>query len=210
MSFHRLFHVGVEAIISDVEHRHRHARRTREAALHEAVKYLAVASRKFLQYDKLRVERSRLLGDAVRQGFRDDVGRQSFSSCEVSLSGGTTNHQGAQFKEARIESSDEQNPMNSFSAKPVENILIDEEERLDRSYMAVVINNRKISVLEVAPESIVQDLVGPIIFSLVGESRRPRRASGQFGTRHNGNRERFTTCAGNARNNSAHLSPLSR
>jgi len=67
--------------------------------------------------------------------------------------------------------------MNSFRAKPFENILIDEEERLDRSYMAVVINNRKISVLEATPESIVQDLVVPIIFSLVGESRRPRRAS---------------------------------
>ena len=45
--------------------------------------------------------------------------------------------------------------MNSFSAKPFENILIDEEERLDRPYMAVVINNCKISVLEVTPESIV-------------------------------------------------------
>ena len=128
------------------------------------------------------------------------------ASVALSLAGGTTNHQSAQFKEARIESSDERNPMNSFRAKPFENILIDEEERLDRSYMAVVINNRKISVLEVTPESIVQDLVIPVIFSLVGESRRPRRASGQFGTRHNGNRERFTAHGGNARNNSAHFS----
>jgi hypothetical protein len=45
--------------------------------------------------------------------------------------------------------------MNSFGAKPFENILIDEKEWLDRSYMAVAINNRKISVLEVTPESIV-------------------------------------------------------
>jgi len=95
--------------------------------------------------------------------------------------------------------------MNAFSAKPFENILIDEEERLDRSYMAVVVNNRKISVLEVTPESIVQDFVVPIIFSLVGESGCPRRASRQFGTRHNGNRERFMARAGNAQNNSAHL-----
>ena len=78
-----------------------------------------------------------------------------FSGCEVSLSGGTTNHQSAQFKEARIESSDKRNPMNSFSGKPFENILIDEEERLDRSYIAVVVDNCKISVLEVIPESIV-------------------------------------------------------
>ena len=67
--------------------------------------------------------------------------------------------------------------MNSFSAKPFENILIDQEERLDRSYMAVVISNRKISVLEVTPESIVYDLVVPIIFSLVCESSCPGRAS---------------------------------
>ena len=45
--------------------------------------------------------------------------------------------------------------MNSFSTEPFKNILIDKEERLDRSDMAVVINNRKISVLEVTPESIV-------------------------------------------------------
>src|SRR5206468_2777629 len=142
---------------------------------------------------------------AVRQGFRDDVDRQSFGSCEVSFSGGTTNHQSAHFKEARIEPSDERNPINLFGAKPFENILIDEKEGLDRSYMAVIINNRKITVLEIILESIVQDLVIPIILSLVGESRRPRRASGQFGTRHNGNRERFTSRAGNARTTRAHL-----
>ena len=68
--------------------------------------------------------------------------------------------------------------MNSFSADAFENILIDEEERLDCSCVASAINNRKISVLEVTPESIVQNLVIPIIFSLVGESRLPRRASG--------------------------------
>jgi len=45
--------------------------------------------------------------------------------------------------------------MNSFSTEPFKNILIDKEERLDRSYMVVAINNRKISVLEVTPESIV-------------------------------------------------------
>ena len=60
--------------------------------------------------------------------------------------------------------------MNSVGAKPFENILIDEEERLDRSYPAVVIDNRKISVFEVVPDSIVEDLVVPIVFSLVGES----------------------------------------
>jgi hypothetical protein len=92
-----------------------------------------------------------------------------------------------------------------FGAKPFEDILIDEEERLDSSYMAVVINNRKISVLKLTAESIVQDLVEAIVFSLVGESGSPRRAFGQFGARHNGNRKRFALGAGNARNNSAHL-----
>src|SRR5258708_37016437 len=97
--------------------------------------------------------------------------------------------------------------MNSFSTEPFKNVLIDKEERLDRSYMAVAINNRKISVLEVTLESIVQDLVIPIIFSLVGESRGPRRASGQFGTGYNGNRERFTARAGNGGATPPSLSP---
>jgi glutathionylspermidine synthase len=87
----------------------------------------------------------------------------------VSLSSGTADHQGAQFKEAGIVSSDKRNPANSFSAKPFQNILIDEKEWLDRSYMAAVINNCKVSVLEPANKSIVQDLVVPMIFSLVGE-----------------------------------------
>jgi hypothetical protein len=147
-----------------------------------------------------------LLDDTVRQGFRDDVDRQSFCSREVSLAGGTTDHQSAQLKETRIESSDPRNPMNSFSTEPFKNVLIDKEERLDRSYTAVAINNRKISVLEVTLESIVQDLVIPIIFSLVGESRGPRRASGQLSTGYNGNRERFTARAGNGGTNRAHLS----
>ena len=108
---------------------------------------------------------------------------------------------------ATLESSDERNQINSFSAKAVENILIDEKERLDRSCVASAINNRKISVLEVTPESIVQNLVIPIIFSLVGESRRPGRASGQFGAGNNGNRERLTPRTGSDRPNSAHLSP---
>src|SRR6516165_4190227 len=95
--------------------------------------------------------------------------------------------------------------MYSFSAKPFEDILIDEEERLDSSYIAAAINNRKISVLELIPESIVQDLVVAIIFPLVGESRSPRRAFGQFGARRDGNRKRFTPRAGIARSNSAHL-----
>jgi hypothetical protein len=124
----------------------------------------------------------------------------------VSLPGGTTNHQGAQFEEARIESSEERNPVDAFSAKPFENILIDEEKRLDRSYLAFVVNNREISVLELIPEGIVEDFVIPIVFSLVGESRRPGRASGQIGTRYNGNRERFTARAGNAWTNGAHVS----
>jgi hypothetical protein len=73
----------------------------------------------------------------------------------VGLSGGTTNHQSAQFKKARVESSDERNPTNSFSAKPFENILIDKEERLDRSHLVVFVDDRKISVLEVVPNRIV-------------------------------------------------------
>ena len=72
--------------------------------------------------------------------------------------------------------------MNSFSAEPFKNVLIDKEERLDRSYMAAAINNRKISVLKAALESVIQDLVIPIILSLVGESLGPGRAFGQFGT----------------------------
>jgi len=64
-----------------------------------------------------------------------------------------------------------------FSAKPLENILIDEEERLDRAYLAVVVNNREISIIEIIPDRLIQDLVIPVIFSLVDESRCPRRAS---------------------------------
>src|SRR5450756_2196862 len=54
--------------------------------------------------------------------------------------------------------------------------------------------------------SIVEDLVVPIIFSLVGESRCPDRASRQFGARHDGNRKGFTARAGSDRDNNAHLS----
>ena len=67
--------------------------------------------------------------------------------------------------------------MNSFGPKPFENILIDKEERLDRSNLALVIDNRKISVLEVTAEGIVQNLVIPMVSALVGESDHPRRAS---------------------------------
>jgi hypothetical protein len=123
----------------------------------------------------------------------------------VSLPGGTTNHQGAQFEEARIESSDERNQTSSFITEAFENVLIDKEERLDRSCAACAVDNRKISVLEAIPESIVQNLVIPVIFSLVGERRRPGRASGKIDARNNGNRERFTTRAGSVQTNGAHL-----
>src|ERR1700716_3051989 len=94
--------------------------------------------------------------------------------------------------------------MNSFSTEPFKDVLIDKEERLDRSYMAVAINNRKISVLKVTLESIIQDLVISIILSLVGESRGPGRAFGQFGTGYNGNRERLTARAGSGGLNRPH------
>jgi hypothetical protein len=64
--------------------------------------------------------------------------------------------------------------------------LIDEKERLDGSYTAIAINNGKIPVLELANEGIFQDFVVPIIFSLVGESRYPGRASSQFGPQQDG------------------------
>jgi len=138
--------------------------------------------------------------------LRDDVGSKRFSRREVSFAGGTTNHQRAQLEETRIESPDQRNPMTALGAESCENVLIDEEERLDRAYMAVAIDNGKISMLELTEERIVQDLVISMIFSLVGKSRRPRRASEQFGTRHDGDRERFAARAASARNIGADLS----
>src|SRR5262249_20307474 len=150
----------------------------------------AIAGRKFLQHDELGVEESRLRNNAGRQGFRDDLTRQKFTGCEVSLPGGAADHQSAQLQEARIEAPDQRNPVKSLGAKPFKNILIDKEERLDRSDIALVINDRKISILEIIPESIIQNLVISMVFPLVGESEHPRRTFGQFRARHNGDRER--------------------
>ena len=58
--------------------------------------------------------------------------------------------------------------MKTFSAEPFEKILIDEKERLNRSYAAFAINNREILIVESIPERVLQNLVVPIILSLVG------------------------------------------
>jgi hypothetical protein len=86
----------------------------------------------------------------------------------VSLPGGTTNHQGAQFKEARIESSDQRNQVNSSGAEALDNVLIEEEERLNRSCVASAIKNGKISMLELPRQSIVQDFVVPMKVDVQG------------------------------------------
>src|SRR5262249_43276000 len=133
---------------------------------------------------------------------------QSVGCRKMGLAGGAADHQGAQLEEAWIESSNARNPGDPFRAKPFENILIDEEEWLDCPHPSVVVDDHEIAVLEVALKRIVQDLVVPVILSLVGECRHPGRASGQFGARYDGNRERFSGWAGSALTGSPHHSAL--
>ena len=68
-----------------------------------------------------------------------------------------------------------------------EQVLIEQEERLDRANVALRILDDKIPVFEILPDRAFDKVVVPVILALTGKGFAPMLQMQQAGTRHNVN-----------------------
>src|SRR5437588_1462775 len=111
--------------------------------------------------------------------------RGIIGSVEVSFAGGASDHQGSQPHEPRP------CPPHAFDRRGYcgacagEEVLIENEERLDRSNAALTVFDRKITVLPLLRDRVLDDLVIAPVLAFTRECPRPTRTIRELGARQN-------------------------
>jgi hypothetical protein len=85
---------------------------------------------------------------------------------EMAFTGGAADHQGSHFEEARKNAPDGGRDFLDFLARPSQEILIVDEKRLDRPYLAGFIFDREIAILEALIDRILDNFEIAMVFTL--------------------------------------------
>src|SRR5438045_2722574 len=104
---------------------------------------------------------------------------------EVSFAGGASDHQGSQPHEPRPRPPHAFDRRGYCGAGAGEEVLIENEERLDRSNAALTIFDRKITVLPLLRDRVLDDLVIAPVLAFTRECPRPTRTIRELGARQN-------------------------
>jgi hypothetical protein len=76
----------------------------------------------------------------------------------------------------------DQNPY--LEADPGDEVLVENEERLNRDHLAMFVLYREISIFESLPYRIFKEFVVATVFALIGKGVLPTTTARQVGTRH--------------------------
>jgi hypothetical protein len=103
-------------------------------------------------------------------------------SVKVPFTRDATDHQCAHFQKTRPCASDEVDQNPNLEADPGDEILVKEEERLNRDHLAVFVLDCEIFILESFPYRIFSEFLVATVLALIGKSALPTIAARQVGT----------------------------
>ena len=122
--------------------------------IQEALQGLAVLCRELLEHDQRRVQTACVCHDVG--GEKPGVGtQQQFGAVEVTLPGSASDHQCSHFQEARPHAPDRIDQRSDPRTHASDEILIEDEKRLNCTDRATLVLNGEIPVLEFLPDRIL-------------------------------------------------------
>jgi hypothetical protein len=99
---------------------------------------------------------------------------------EMALARGASDHQSAQPEETWPDATDESGQCGDSLREAGKQILIDDQEGLDRTDLTVLVDNGEVTVIEVLMNGIFDQLVEPPILPVAGEGGFPKAAAHEF------------------------------
>ena len=117
------------------------------------------------------------------QALRHPLGHAVSVVAQVSLTGRATDHQRPHEQEPRPDLSHDPRELPHRLACAVQNVLVDEEERLHRARRARVVLDHEVPVIEVLADRVFDDSVVAMVLAVAVERRAPGRRILDLGAR---------------------------
>src|SRR5262249_54054481 len=134
---------------------------------------------KFLEDDQPRSERTRMLHDRTGQG-PGSGGAHRIVAIEVGFARDASNHHGLHEHESRPSAPDRISQTSEIGMNSREDILVKNEERLDRLNLALMVPDGEIPVIEFRVDGVLDNFVIATILVLRGERALPMYAIAQL------------------------------